>query len=147
MYVSARADYALRALVVMARAGRAMSAVEIAADQGMPPRYLSVVLVQLRRSGIVAAHRGRNAGYRLAADPASVTAAAVVRAVDGLLAELPDGGSGAGEGPATGHRPGRAPALRLHDLWAAVHDSVEGVLEGVTIADLAGGLPLEPEAV
>ena len=133
MYVSARADYALRALVVMARAERAMTGQEIADAQGLPPRYLGVVLVQLRRAGIVAVRRGRHAGYRLVDDPASVTAAAVVRAVDGLLAELPDVGRGAPTGA------GEDGGLRLHELWSAVQDSVEGVLEAVTIADLAAG--------
>lgn len=135
MYVSARADYALRALVGMARAGRPMTVQEMADEQGLPPRYLGVVLVQLRRAGIVAARRGRHAGYRLVDDPATVTTAAVLRAVDGLLAELPDGAGASFTGAAGA---GRA---RIQGLWAAVQDSVEQVLAGVTIADLAGGLP------
>jgi Rrf2 family protein len=133
VYVSARTDYALRALVVLARSARARTVQEMADEEGLPPRYLGVVLVQLRRAGIVAARRGRHAGYRLVDDPASVTAAAVVRAVDGLLAELPDGQQGGVTGAAEDGGP------RLQAMWAAVQDSVEGVLAGVTIADLAGG--------
>ena len=140
MYVSARADYALRALVAMARAGRPMTVQEMAVEQGLPPRYLGVVLVQLRRAGIVAARRGRHAGYRLIDDPASVSAAAAVRAVDGLLAELPGGARGALTGAVGDGGP------RLHDLWEAVQESVEEVLSGTSIADLAAaavrdGLP------
>jgi Rrf2 family protein len=131
MYVSARADYALRALAALAAEGRPMTVDEIAQAEGLPPRYLGVVLGQLRRAGIVANPRGTSPGYRFLRNPDTVTAADAVRAVDGLLAEVPE------TRPVSSGRPGEASPLQ--DLWAAVQTSVHDALDAITIAELARG--------
>lgn len=131
MYISARADYALRALVALAAEGRPMTAEELAKSQDLPVSYLEAILLELRRSGIVLSRRGPDAGYRFVRPASEVTAAEVMRAVEGPLAEV------------RGLRPEattyRGAATPLQDLWVAVRASLRSVLEGVTIAQLARG--------
>jgi Rrf2 family protein len=131
MYVSARSDYALRALVTLAAEGRPLTAEELAKKQDLPASYLEGILVELRRTGIVASRRGRDAGYRFARPADEVTPADVMRALEGPLAEV------------RGLRPEatkyKEAAVSLQQLWVALRASLRATLEGVTIAQLASG--------
>jgi Rrf2 family protein len=131
MYVSARSDYALRALLTLAAAGRPMTADELATSQDLPVNYLEAILLDLRRAGIVSSRRGPGAGYRFVRPPEELTPADVMRALDGPLAEVrglrPEATSYTG------------PAAPLQELWVALRASLREVLEGVTLAQLASG--------
>lgn len=130
MYISARADYALRALVTLAAGAGPHTAEALARSQGIPVHYLESILAALRRRGIVASGRG-GGGYRLAAPAAEVTVARVMRALEGPLAEV------------RGLRPEaieyQGEAVHLQALWIAVRASLRSVLDSVTLADLATG--------
>lgn len=131
MHVSARSDYALRALIALAAGGQPMTAEQLARSQDLPVNYLEAILLDLRRAGIVASRRGPGAGYRFVKPPAEVTPADVMRAVEGPLAEV------RGLRPeATSYTGAAAP---LQQLWVALRASLRDVLEGVTIAQLAKG--------
>ena len=136
MYVSARSDYARRALIALAAEGRPMTAEQLAVSQDLPISYLEAILLDLRRGGIVASRRGPDAGYRFVRPPDELTPADVMRAVEGPLAEV------RGLRPeATSYTGSAAP---LQELWIALRASLRHVLEGVTIAQLAKGqLPKE----
>lgn len=134
MHIPAKVDYGLRALLSLAVAGRPRTADELAADQGLPSRYLGAILVELRRSGLVASQRGAEGGYRLARQPSDITLAEVIRALDGPLAEV------------RGNRPEAAryegAAEHLQQVWVAVRASLRQVLEHVTLEEVAtGALP------
>lgn len=141
MRVSARADYAVRALTELAsRSGESMTAESIARAQNVPLKFLLGILGELRRAGLVRSQRGPAGGYLLDRDPATVTIAAVMRAVDGPLASVQDAK------PEDVSYPG--PAAKLQDVWIAVRASLRAVLEEVTLADLlAGKLPEKVEAL
>ncbi|GGI80954.1 Rrf2 family transcriptional regulator [Deinococcus wulumuqiensis] len=81
---SQTAEYALRAAVVLAEQGRALSAAELARLSEVPPPYLFKVMGQLVRAGVATAQRGKNGGYRLSRLPADITVLEVVNAVDPL---------------------------------------------------------------
>jgi Rrf2 family protein len=131
MYVSARSDYALRALLALAAEARPLTAEELARKQDLPVSYLEATLLELRRGGIVGSRRGPNAGYRFLRDPETITPADVIRVLEGPLAEV------RGERPeATSYR---GPATSLQQLWVALRASLRSVLEGVSIAQLARG--------
>lgn len=139
MRISAKADYAVRATLELAAAapeGRPLKGDQIARAQSIPIKFLENILVDLRQSGIVQSRRGPDGGYRLARDPADVTIADIVRAVDGPLASVHD------EKPEDVDYPGRAAPLR--DVWVALRASMRDVLECVSLANLvAGTLPDE----
>jgi Rrf2 family protein len=130
--ITAKVDYALRALAVLADAGSTRTKGEvIAAQQGIPLHFLENILRDLKRSGVVGARRGSTGGYYLAVDANSVTVADVIRIVEGPLADVH------GQAPEDVAYPGPAGALR--DLWVAVRANLRAVLETVTLADLATG--------
>jgi Rrf2 family protein len=78
--VSRTEEYALRAAVCLARryGGGTVRAREMARDTGIPANYLSKILHQLAKSGVVASERGRAGGFTLAAPPSTVALASVV---------------------------------------------------------------------
>jgi Rrf2 family protein len=131
MYVSARADYALRALVALAVEGRPMTAEQLAKSQDLPVNYLEAILLDLRRAGLVISRRGPDAGYRFVRPPEQITAADVMRVLDGPLAEV------------RGLRPEAATyaeaTASIQELWIALRASLRSVLENVTVAHLARG--------
>lgn len=131
MYISAKADYALRALVTLAASDRPMTAEALAQSQELPVNVLENILLQLRRSGLVASQRGPDAGFRFRRPASEITAADVMRAVDGPLAEV------RGLRPEDTAYPAGTEVLQ--ELWVALRASIRNVLEAVTIGQLAKG--------
>jgi len=131
VHIPAKVDYGLRALLSLAAAGSPQTAEVLAADQGLPPRFLGAILADLRRAGLVASQRGAEGGYRLARAPEDITLAEVIRALDGPLAEV------------RGFRPEatfyNGAAEHLQQVWVAVRASLRQVLENVTLAQVASG--------
>lgn len=140
MQVTARVDYALRALVVMAHAGTRLTRDDLADAQAIPPRYLEDILVELRRAGFIDAQRGNAGGYRLARPPHEIVVADVARAVDGPLALVQ------GVRPEAVVYP--APCEHLGRLWIGLRSAIREVMERVTIADLVEGrFPAQVQAL
>ncbi|WEO97624.1 Rrf2 family transcriptional regulator [Streptomyces sp. FXJ1.172] len=133
MRISARADYAVRAVLELAaRQGNGpVKAEEIAAVQDIPHKFLEGILGDLRRAGLVESRRGGGGGYRLEKDAATITVADVIRAVDGPIVSV------RGERPTGLSYTGTAQPLL--PLWIALRANVRRILEGVTVADLAAG--------
>jgi len=131
MRVSAKSDYALRALIELAsRADRGpVSAEELGRLQEIPHGFLQAILADLRRAGVVISQRGQSGGWRLARDSDSVTVADVIRAVDGPLVSV------------YGLRPEAVSynesAQVLQHVWIAARSSLREVFEQVTIQSLA----------
>jgi len=129
-------DYGMRALLVLASSREPMTADAIAADQDLPAKFLGVILNDLRRAGILVSHRGRDAGYNLARAASGITAADVIRALEGPLAQV------RGLRPETTSYEGAAE--HLQDAWIAVRASLRVVLENITIEQILKG-KLSPE--
>ena len=141
MRVSAKADYALRAVIELAAAGEGpVKGERIAQAQEIPLKFLENILLELRHAGIVRSQRGVEGGYWLARPAEEVSLAEVIRAVEGPIANV------RGVGPQDVEYGGAAG--RLREVWIAVRASLRSVLEETTIADLARGeLPPAVEAL
>ena len=133
MQISARADYALRALCVLASAPEqcAVKADEIASAQGIPRTFLDGILVELRRAGLVESRRGPDGGHRLARPAYAISLADVIRVTDGPLALV------RGQRPESHAYDG--PARHLQDVWVAVRASLRSILELTTVAQVVEG--------
>lgn len=132
MQVTARVEYALRALAELAaRPGTSFSRTDLAEAQGLPGKFLESILRDLTREGLLVSRRGSGGGFSLARPPEQVSLADVVRAVDGPLAAV------RGEAPEGIAYPGAARALT--EVWVAVRAAVRGILEETTLADLVSG--------
>ncbi len=130
MRVSAKVDYALRAAAELARAEAGpVKGERIAQAQSIPLKFLENILLELRHDGLVQSQRGAEGGYWLARPADQITLAEVIRAVEGPLANV------------RGVRPEQLEfqgvARPLQEVWIAVRASMRGVLEEVTLADLA----------
>ena len=139
MRVSAKVDYAVRAVVELATAdGGPVKGEQLAEAQGIPLKFLENILIELRQAGIVRSQRGPDGGYWLARSAAEVNVADVIRAVEGPLASV------RGERPEEIDYSGSAETLQR--VWIALRGAMREVLETVTLADLAqGSLPVAVE--
>ena len=130
--LAGRTDYALRAVLEIAAAhGEPQTTDEIAASQQIPARYLGAILADLRRADIVHARRGAEGGWTLARPAEAISLAAVIRAVDGALAQV------AGTRPEDLHYEGTAAGLQ--EVWVALRAAEREILDSVTLAHVAEG--------
>jgi Rrf2 family protein len=81
---SATADYALRALILLAGHDRHVQAGELHRRTGIPQNYVDNVMTPLRRAGLVTSRRGHHGGYRLARPATDITIYDIVAAIDDL---------------------------------------------------------------
>lgn len=132
MKVSAKSDYAVRALLELAVAGDGpVKGERLSQAQGIPLKFLENILIDLRHAGIVRSQRGAEGGYWLARAPDEVSVGEVIRAVDGPLASV------RGEAPEDLEYAGSAEHLRT--VWVAVRASLRAVVDELTLADVAAG--------
>ena len=133
MRMSAKAEYAVRAMVQLATVdeGTLVKTDDLATAQGIPPQFLVDILSALRTDRLVRSHRGRDGGYTLARPAAEISIADVLRCIDGPLASVRD--IGLGDLPYSG------PTAALTDVWRALRASMRSVLEQTTLADVASG--------
>ncbi|MFB2551758.1 RrF2 family transcriptional regulator [Ensifer soli] len=89
--ISQKAKYAMRALVMLARAkpGETVSISDIARQQGIPKKFLEQILLDLKHHGIVTSRRGKAGGYLLLRPADAVSYGEVLRLIDGPIAPLP----------------------------------------------------------
>jgi len=90
MHVSQKSRYALRSLFELARReGDGPTRIsDIAEAQAIPPRFLEVILNQLRQAGFVRSVRGAHGGYVLARSPREITVGEMMRLIEGPLIPL-----------------------------------------------------------
>jgi len=131
MRMSAKAEYAVRAMVQLASIGEGVliKTDDLARAQHIPPLFLVDILSDLRTDRLVRSHRGRDGGYELARPAAEISVADVLRCIDGPLASVRD--IGLGDLPYSG------PTTALTDLWRALRASMRSVLEQTSLADVA----------
>jgi Rrf2 family protein len=126
MRLSARVDYALRAVCELAAAEAPRTVEQLSSAQLIPNKYLESILGELRRGGILRSQRGPEGGYRLARPAADISIADVIRALDGELANV------RGSRPEDLHYVGAAAPLQ--EVWIALRASERAILEGVSLA-------------
>lgn len=130
MRISAKADYALRAMAELAAAepGVPVKGERLATTQGIPQKFLEAILTELRHGGLVATQRGAEGGYMLARPAEEISLADVIRAVEGPLASV--------RGIRPDHLEYTGAARGLQEVWLQVRAALRGVLEQTSLADL-----------
>jgi Rrf2 family protein len=130
--ISAKSDYAVRALLELAAKAPDLVKIDlIVGDQQLPKKFVEAILGDLRRAGIVRSMRGADGGYALARPASEISIGAVIRAVDGPLAEV------------RGLRPDEMNYIGLAEhlpgLWVAVRASLRRVLDETSLQQLLSG--------
>jgi Rrf2 family protein len=133
MHVTAKADYAVRAVIELADSSQSSprKVDEVAQAQGIPVSFLENILTQLRSAGVVRSQRGPEGGYWLAKPAEQINLANVIRAVEGPLVGV------RGQRPEEIEYVGSAESLQ--QVWIALRANLRKVLEHVTVAEVAAG--------
>jgi Rrf2 family protein len=87
MQITRQADYAVRAILYLARLGSDQRAAtsQIAQEQQIPPSFLAKIVSQLSVAGLLQTSRGARGGVSLARSPEEITLLEVVEAIDGPI--------------------------------------------------------------
>ena len=127
MMLSQTSEYALRAVLHIAAHARPLRVAEIAAAVDVPQNYLSKTLHQLARAGVLVSARGPSGGFRLAADPSTLT----LRQVISPFADPHTRRCLLGRGVC-----GEVPDCAVHERWVPVASRVRDFFATTTVADL-----------
>jgi len=135
MRISQKGLYALQALMALARHSNqgAIRIRDIAYEEGLPEKFLELILLELKNARIVESVRGAKGGYQLRRTPSEIRLSEIIRLIDGPLAPFAD-----------------AEQLRnlidsdiehraLYQVFLDVRDAAAKILENTTLADIVDG--------
>lgn len=131
MKISTKGRYAVRVMLDLAmhNTGECIKVKEIAGRQGISEKYLEQIIAVLNKAGYVKSVRGAQGGYRLAKNPEDYTVGMILRLTEGSMAPV----SCLEEGADICERCDTCETLQV---WKDIYDAVNGVIDGVTLADL-----------
>jgi len=132
MKVSQKGLYALEAMMLLARRYQegTVKIRDIAEDEGLPEKFLELILLELKHARLVESVRGAKGGYRLKRSPSKIFLGEIIRTIDGPLAPFED-----------------AESLRrlverdkkhsaLFRVFLAVRDAASDILDHTSIGDI-----------
>ena len=133
--LSKKTKYGLRALLALARK-RNQEPVQIsdlADKEGIPKKFLELILLELKNKGILQSKKGKGGGYFLGKKPETITLGNVIRSLEGPLAPLPCVSQMA-------HRKcdecGDERSCGIRAVMQDVRDATAKILDGTSLADL-----------
>jgi Rrf2 family protein len=131
-----KAKYGLKAMLRLARDyGRGPVLIaDLAASEGIPRKFLELILLELKQEGMLQSKKGKGGGYLLAQRPSDITVGMILQALDGPLIPLPCV-SHVGYRPCDECRDPAACSIRL--LMREVHDATTHILEATSLEQLA----------
>ena len=140
MKISQKGLYALQAMMMLARNADqgAIRIRDIAYEEGLPEKFLELILLELKNARMVESVRGAKGGYQLRRNPGDIHLSEIVRLIDGPLAPFGD-----------------AEQLRtlidrdadhrsLYKVFLDVRDAAAKILEHTTLSDLVSKKPSTP---
>ena len=134
--LSKKAKYGLKAMTILAKeyGNGPLLIGEIAKRERSPPKFLELILLQLKKKGFLQSKKGKGGGYYLNKLPDTISVGALIRALDGPLALLPCVSQMAYE------RCVECPdeeACGIRLVFKEVRDSTNSILERTTLAQMA----------
>lgn len=132
--ITQRSKYALRALLMLAQQpeGQLVLISEIAERENVPKKFLELILLDLKRHGLLRSQRGRHGGYALARPPDSITFGEIIRVTDGPLAPIPCASL-------TGYQRcsdcADEASCAIRKVMRRVRDAISEILDRTTLAD------------
>lgn len=103
-------------LAIQYKIGIPVSAQRVAEQRNIPEKYLTHILLQLKRSELVRSMRGAQGGYVLARDPSTITLLQIIEAIDGPVMA-----------------PVNNDTSELHTFWRKITDEIGAVLSTYTL--------------
>jgi Rrf2 family protein len=132
--LSQKTRYTIRALMHLADRYQQglVPLTEIAEAQNIPAKFLTVILSEMSRAGIVVSQRGRDGGYELALPPVDISYGDIIRLSRGSLALVPCASRFAHERCKNCLEESEC---RLRALMLQVRDETAAVLDRISLAD------------
>lgn len=132
MKISQKGLYALQAMTMLARRYQqgAIRIRDIAYEEGLPEKFLELILLELKNARMVESARGSKGGYQLRRPPSEIRLSEIIRLVDGPLAPFGDAEQ---LRSLIGRADGRS---ALYAVFLEVRDAAAKILENTTLADL-----------
>ncbi len=132
MKISQKGLYALQAMTMLARHYHqgAIKIRDIAYEEGLPEKFLELILLELKNARMAESVRGAKGGYRLRREPSEIHLSEIIRLIDGPLAPF-------GDAEQLRELIGRdLPHRALYQILLDVRDAAARILENTTLADL-----------
>jgi Rrf2 family protein len=136
---STRSEYGVRVMIQLARR-RGTGPVPltgIAQAEALPLAYLEQLVSRLRKADLVSSTRGAHGGYELSRDPAEITMAEVVQALEGSLIPMQCFDELGGTRVLCNHVEDGFENCATKVLWTRVQGGIARALEQTTLAELA----------
>jgi Rrf2 family protein len=131
LQLTRRGDYAIRAMLLLARApDEVLSGAEIARQTGIPERLVTQVMGQLVRAGLVRARLGRHGGYWLGDDATDIAVLSIVEAVEGDARRS--------RCVLSGSQCDAEHRCQVHDIFAGAQEALISRLAAVSLASAVG---------
>jgi Rrf2 family protein len=133
--ISKRTQYGLKAVLALgSRYGEGpIPIATISREESIPIKFLELILLELKGSGLLDSRKGPRGGYQLSRPPSEITIGSLIRVMEGPLAPLPCASE-------TAFRPceecGDVEACGTRIIMRQVRDAMAGVLDRTTLADL-----------
>lgn len=131
MFISQKCQYALRAVFELSlRYGDGpVKIADIAENQAIPPRFLEVILSQLKQGGFVESRRGSEGGYFLSTSPVKLTVGDIIRFIEGPVEPVGCGRGGDEDCPLLGD-------CVFLSMWERLGDAISEVYDSTTFQSL-----------
>jgi len=132
MRISKKCQYALRAVFELAlrNTGQPVKIHDIAGAQNIPPRFLEMILNQLRHAGFVDSRRGNEGGYILTRDAEELTVGEIIQCIQGPISET----------FGNNRKPNKVESFfgdyAFEQLWQKVNNAVSQICDNTTFAEL-----------
>ena len=132
MKISQKGLYALQAITMLARHrdDGAIKVRDIAQEEGLPAKFLELILIELKHARILDSERGMRGGYKLRRAPADIRLSDIIRLMDGPVAPF-------GDADQLRTLIARDKSHRaLYRVFLDVRNATADILENTTIADI-----------
>ena len=133
--ISKRTQYGLKAMLALgARYGQGPVLIAtLSKEESIPIKFLELILLDLKGSGLLESKKGPRGGYQLSREPSEITVGALIRIMEGPLAPLPCASE-------TAFRPCEecvdVESCGTRIIMRQVRDAIAGVLDQTTLADV-----------
>lgn len=139
MKISQKGLYALQAMMVLARrySQGTIHIRDIAYEEGLPEKFLELILLELKNARMVESVRGAKGGYQLRRPPSEIRLSEIIRLIDGTIAPFGDAEQLRDLiSRDAGHR-------ALYQVFLDVRDAAVRILDNTTLADIMNGNDLK----
>ncbi len=135
MKLSRKAEYAMRALLAMARSPETstFSIQDIASSERIPLKFLEQILLVLKNGGLLRSKRGVGGGYQFQKAPLRITLGEVIQLIDGPFEPIPCASAAAGGGSCECDIPG---GCGLGQVFGGLRSTVNDWLQNMTLGDV-----------